>query len=88
VVDEAVHDFEAVVVGLFGDQGLELVGAGEDVLDALDFVEGFGELLFWSSENQSVYCFSLWRRDVRGNQSHVRDFTSLPSKKSVATSRV
>lgn len=87
VVDKAVHDFEAVVVGLFGDEGLELVGAGEDVLDALDFVEGFGEFLFWSSE-KSVSLLFLAMKTRCSRKSHVRDFTSLPSKKSVATSSV
>lgn len=85
VVDEVVHDFEAVVVGFLGDQGPEAEGAGEDVLHALDFVEGFGKLLFWGSIGVSE---SVTENKMLKQDTHVRDLTSLPSKKSVATSRV
>ena len=40
VVDELVDDPKATAVGAFGDPVAEWTGAGDDVLDSLDFGKG------------------------------------------------
>jgi hypothetical protein len=88
-VDEASHkgidDAEVGAELPLGKHPTEVVGARRDVLEALHVVEGLGELLLGGA----LYGVSTTAsEDGKGGPTYLMDLTSVPRRKSVATSSV